>query len=89
MSKAIFFFSYTVPCQEYSIEEPQALNDSLNGSLINSGFAVPQQPMNSFNQPIIHLHSTPESNPIRNKSKGSMQGENMVCTCMANEKTIV
>ncbi|XP_011439966.3 uncharacterized protein [Magallana gigas] len=69
--------SYTVPCQEYSIEEPQALNDSLNGSLINSGFAVPQQPMNSFNQPIIHLHSTPESNPIRNKSKGSMQGENM------------
>lgn len=87
MSKAIFFFSYTVPCQEYSIEEPQALNDSLNGSLINSGFAVPQQPMNSFNQPIIHLHSTPESNPIRNKSKGSMQGENMVC--MANEKTIV
>lgn len=60
----------------YNVREPQGLNDSLNGSLINSGFAVPQ-PVSGFHQPVIHLHSTPENNPGRERNLVLIRNENM------------
>ncbi|XP_061189237.1 uncharacterized protein LOC133197014 [Saccostrea echinata] len=61
----------------YNAGEPQGLNDSLNGSLMNSGFAVPQYPVTSLHQPVIQLHSTPENNPGREKNLVLIRSENM------------
>lgn len=69
-------FSFSSQCPDYSMEEPSAMNDSLNASLINGGFAIPQHPLNTYSQPIIQLHSTPECLLRKEKSVGA----EMVCT---------
>lgn len=68
-------FSFSTQCPDYSMEEPSAMNDSLNASLMNGGFAIPQQPLNTYSQPIIQLHSTPESLLRKEKTVGA----EMVC----------